>query len=151
MASKKTTALQMVGKKVKLNQAGITAGYMGSFYNSTGPFKVLKVIGTTAYLDIEHLRASYPAGYPIAFMYIELCEPDTVESLEENIKDFNKTIEDAQADIKLAEQKIKFMKDNNLKEFGEDDFKAYAILSIIDDPATSQIEKAKAIAKLVNQ
>lgn len=149
MAKKKATAVEMVGKRVKLNQAGLNNGYLSSFGGTTGPFRVISSTESAVYIDVPFLKGSYPNGYAISTIYVDLVEPDTIESLEQESKDLDKDLKKIESNIENTNMKIKFMKENNLIEFSETDFKAYAILTIIDNPNTSQIEKARAISRLV--
>jgi len=65
--------------------------------------------------------------------------------IDKNEKELIK-IKDKIDDLKL---KIKFIKDNNLKEFDENEFKVYCVLQELKTNS-SDIEKSKIIAKLIN-
>lgn len=71
------------------------------------------------------------------------------EDVEKNIKDLKKQIKALQTEIKGEESKIKFMQENKLDTYDEEEFKVYKTLEALEDPATSKVQKAKIIAALI--
>ncbi len=79
----------------------------------------------------------------------DLC-PNTIEELQERNKEIDKEIAILDEEAENNGAKIEFMKENNIKEFSEDEFKVYKTLEIIESYKT-KLEKAKAIANLIKQ
>jgi hypothetical protein len=148
--AKKNNTKNWVGKKVKLSQTGLNAGYLVSLNGHVNDkFKVIRIAGSNVYLEHPTMASSYPSGYGIPLSAVAPPVEDTIEGLTEANTDLTKEVAELESEIASNKQKIKFMKENNLTEFSETDFKAYAILGIIENAKTSKLDKAKAIAKLV--
>lgn len=74
--------------------------------------------------------------------------PLTVENLKEMMKKLDKNINALRTEKDALNMKIKFMKENKLEEYDEDQYKAYAILQSLKSAGTD-LEKAKLIASIV--
>jgi hypothetical protein len=72
------------------------------------------------------------------------------EQIEEQIKKAQEKIEATEAFITEAKLKIAFMEETNSEEFSENEFKAYQTLTLIENTSMSKLDKAKAIAQLIN-
>lgn len=71
--------------------------------------------------------------------------------LQEQIEKAEKQIERTKAFIRETKAKITFMDETGSETFDENEFKAYQTLSIIEKGDLTKIEKAKAIAALINK
>lgn len=70
--------------------------------------------------------------------------------LQEQIEKAEGQIERTKAFIRETKAKITFMDETGSETFDENEFKAYQTLSIIEKGDLTKIEKAKAIAALIN-
>lgn len=66
---------------------------------------------------------------------------------KDEIKD---EIEELEDEIFELKSRLAFLEETDSKEFDENEFKVYNTLKIIEKKGLSQIDKAKAIAKLIN-
>lgn len=80
---------------------------------------------------------------------LDMVNCDTIPGLKEEISLNLAEIEKLQAVNVQHQQKIDFMTENGLESFDEDEFKVFAVLKQLSNKKTSEIEKAKAIAKLI--
>lgn len=71
--------------------------------------------------------------------------------LQEQIEKAEEQIERTKAFIRETKAKITFMDETGSETFDENEFKAYQTLSIIEKGDLTKIEKAKAIAALINK
>jgi len=79
------------------------------------------------------------------------CVDYTIEELEEFNKDLIDQLEATKKEISNNEERIAWMKENNITEFNETEFKAFKTLTLLEDDSISKMEKAKLISELVNQ
>jgi hypothetical protein len=73
------------------------------------------------------------------------------EQIEEQIVKAQEKIKATEAFIAEAKLKIAFMEETNSEEFNENEFKAYQTLTLIENTSMSKLEKAKAIASLIDK
>ncbi|HMS90624.1 MAG TPA: hypothetical protein PKC87_00165 [Candidatus Absconditabacterales bacterium] len=71
--------------------------------------------------------------------------------LQEQIEKAEEQIKRTKAFIRETKAKITFMDETGSETFDENEFKAYQTLSIIEKGDLTKIEKAKAIAALINK
>lgn len=131
----------LVGKTVKLVSDNGSVAAMQSRTNTR--FKVKSVnFGSPMYIYVE--------GIPNYFFHteLEIADPATTEELNDEIKFINSEISSYKEKISELKLKIKFMKENNLKEFDEDQFKVFSVLKALNENS-SDIEKAKIISELI--
>lgn len=76
---------------------------------------------------------------------------DTVESLNEEMKEINEQIISKQASLQKIEEKLTFMREHNLTEFDEDLMQIYNILGTISSKKVSLMDKAVEIKKLLGK
>lgn len=74
-----------------------------------------------------------------------------IESPEETKEMIETQIAEAEATITEANLKLDFMKKNKLTVFDPEEYKVFQVLETVDKKGVSQIEKAKAIAKLIRK
>ena len=72
------------------------------------------------------------------------------EQFEEQIEKAQAKIAATQAFIDETKMKISFMDEIQSEDFDENEFKAYQTLTLIENTSMSKLEKAKAIAQLIN-
>jgi hypothetical protein len=72
------------------------------------------------------------------------------EQFEEQIEKAQAKIAATQAFIAETNMKIDFMAEIKSEDFDENEFKAYQTLTLIENTSMSKIEKARAIASLIN-
>lgn len=88
------------------------------------------------------------AGNTLNFSYISVLHPLTEEAIKEKIKSLNSKKKSIDLEITVLKDKLSFIKENELDEFDENQFKAYSILQTLKK-ASSDIEKAKLIADII--
>lgn len=83
---------------------------------------------------------------------VSACEflEETKEQLESQIKSYNEEMASLKLKIEETVSKIKFMTENKLKVFDEDQWKVYRVLEVIEG-SKSRLEQAKAIAELIRK
>jgi hypothetical protein len=72
------------------------------------------------------------------------------EQFEEQIEKAKSKIAATQAFINEVEMKIEFMDEIKTEDFDENEFKAYQTLTLIENTSMSKLDKARAIASLIN-
>ena len=88
-----------------------------------------------------------PGGNSISFKYLAFVA-QTVEELTNELTSIDTQIQEAKEQQAEIKAKIKFMKENGLKEFDDTDFKVYAVLKVLEKGA-STLDMAKAISALI--
>src|ERR1035437_787587 len=132
------TSKNNVGKKAKIKN---------SF--STGHSYPIDSKGTITSCGPNNVRLK---EYPTWSFYpneLEIC-PETREEIEKTIEEIGKTISELQIQIDEENSKLKFMKENNIEEFDETQYKVFKTLFTLEDKNLSAIEKSKLIASLIN-
>lgn len=87
-------------------------------------------------------------GNTIYWYELELVNPSTVEELEKDLDRIKSDVAKLEAEYETTKLKIAFIKENQLEEFNEDQFKVYQTLQVLKTKK-SDIEKAKLIAQLI--
>ena len=88
-------------------------------------------------------------GNHISFTCLKLGEPNDKKSLKKEL-DFIAAQKATLAEReKEVNEKLAFLAEVGVDEFSENEYKAYMTLKYVDDPKLSKMEKAKAIAKLI--
>jgi hypothetical protein len=103
--------------------------------------------------QVTSVQAKFPngtAGNSLYLLDIE-CVAYTIEDFEEANKDLIDQLEATKKEISDNEERIAWMKENNIVEFNETEFKAFKTLTLLEDDSLSKMEKAKLISELVNQ
>ena len=72
------------------------------------------------------------------------------ELLEADIEAQRKIVSDANEKIATIKTKLKFLEETGQTEFNENEFKAFQVLTIIEEGGLSKLEQAQAIAMIVN-
>lgn len=110
----------------------------------------MKNAGTASIRVSNPKTGSLYGGY---VRFDELCtiEPQTEKNILETIDQLKQDKAVIDNEIATLNDRITWMKENNAKEFDEDSFKVWNTLTIIEDPATTKMEKANRIAALIKQ
>lgn len=108
-------------------------------------------IGTVVELStIGNITTQYYTGLPYTVYFYDVCLliDETVADIEEAMKCQQEIMSSARKEIGVLESKKKFMQDNNLEVWNEDEYKVYTVLQALKTKK-SDIEKAKVIAELI--
>lgn len=92
-----------------------------------------------------------PSGNNAFFRDLKIIDKFNKEYFLEEIKNLEESKKEIDSDIENYKFKINFLEETNLKEFDENEFKAYKTLSLIEDNSLSKVEKAKLIASLIEK
>ena len=135
----------MIGKKVKILATTTAYGKKGESFtiNNWSNPNNSSITDSTNISMLSHLPSTY-----MYLKNVEIIETHTISGLKEEISKSLAEIGKLNAEIEMYENKIKFMEENDLKEFDEDEFKVYHVLCQLKKKG-SDIDKAKAIAKLI--
>ena len=125
------TSKNNVGKKAKIKN---------SF--STGHSYPIDSKGTITSCGPNNVRLK---EYPTWSFY-----PNELEICPETREEIGKTISELQIQIDEENSKLQFMKENNIEEFDETQYKVFKTLSTLEDKNLSAMEKSKLIASLIN-
>lgn len=96
------------------------------------------------------LSAGVLGGNTISFTNFRIIDLETREQIREYIKDIEENIEELKTSIKYQESKIEYLDETKGIIFDENEFKAFSVLSMLDDSSTTKLEKAKLISGLMN-
>jgi hypothetical protein len=147
MASKKHP---LIGKRVKF--VGPKEGCHGSGLNAKiGKEFIVKTRQNNGCGGGEMFHLSDPetgANYGWCYEYELAPVKMNVAELEEQIAVKEKEITEANAEIVAIQAKVDFIKSHNLEEYDEEEYKAYAVLETL---GMGDIEKARAIIKILNK
>jgi hypothetical protein len=145
--NKEITFKEIYNKKFKFNRnvngAGIPMGSILTINRSSSGVNLdSKVTSTTNLYSIE---------YPNSYVRLSEIEPlmINIEYLEDENNNYESKIKELKSLIENNKIKIKFIKENKIKEFSEEEFKVYAVLEAIEKSGT-KLEKAQMIAKIIN-
>ena len=135
-------ATEIIGRKFKSRKIKV---YQGITYPIGTVFTISRVnMGSPDYFYVEEVPNNGIYFTPSIMDLLALNE----ENLKELIKDVDKKIDVLNAEKKKYKMQIKFMKDNGLEEYDDEEFKAYSVLQALKESG-SDIEKAKIIAGII--
>lgn len=138
----------MANKKVKyITPPG--GAYSGSGLIDNNIITICRCLGSLQPPYYGQFICNTPLGQRNVYGCEMKLDTDTIESIQEDITSSLEVIENAQTEIEILQSKIKFMKDNKLKEFDETDFKVYAVLDQLEDMSLTKLQRAQTIIKLV--
>jgi len=128
-----TNATKLIGKRIKITGTG-----SGHTYGPIGTtVKVVRVSGVDQRTLMLNSRGTYIGWNDFTV------EPATREEILTDVEGLDKDIKDLRA-------KLAFMDELKLSTYDETEFKVYSVLQELNT-SSSDIEKAKVIAKLINQ
>lgn len=126
-------------------------GSNNGFHNCTKTkFIVTSTSGNNVYVAAEETFSGPTGivnkGISCGWFYESELKPysASIESFEEEVAELEK-------EINVLKSKINTMKELGLKEYDENVIKVHQTLTLIDKKGISKIEKAKAIAALINE
>lgn len=119
-------------------------------YGSVGTKFTVDIV--PGYESCNQLTGNYlngPTSNGISMKYLVIVA-QTVDELTQELNECENNIKEIEIQKQALKAKIKFMKDNSLKEFDDTDFKVYAVLKVLEKGA-STLDTAKAISKLIKE
>ena len=139
------------GDKVQL-KGSIGSNVLSSYGLKIGDEGVV-INGSYGYYTIDIYCRKYDKVHRLSFetRYLEPVKTSTREKIETKIETIKEEIAKWNNVIVELQAKIKYMDEVGSDTFDENEFKAYQTLTIIEKGNLSKIEKAKAIAQLLNQ
>lgn len=123
-------------EKNVMGSVGKVTHYLGSWYNK--PYQV-KFPG-------ESKEVRFDSD---VLDKVKVPNLTTKERLEQAIKEKEQKISDINSDIRTLKEKLVYLAETGQDSFDENEFKAYRILTMIDEKKLNKFEQAKEIAKLV--
>jgi hypothetical protein len=145
LIKKEKMAKIVVGKKYRVIKTPVGMPSSGGSGTGGGNLEVMIVSKNGVEGKWNSKEGSWYYGYELKSL-----EPDTKEEILESIKEVESEIRTKNSEISNLKSKLKFMEDNGLEEFDEDQFKVFRTLELIDSKELSKIEMAKEIAKLIS-
>ena len=139
------------GDKVKL-KSNIPASVLLSYGLEVGDEGTV-VRGYNGYYNINIYCRVQERVEQLSFdvRYLDLVKSTSREKIESKIESIKAEMEKQSALIAELNSKLKYMDEVGSDTFDENEFKAYQTLTIIEKGNLSKLEKAKAIAQLLNQ
>jgi hypothetical protein len=146
LIKKEKMAKIVVGKKYRVIKTPVGMTSSGGTGTGGGNLEVLINSKNTGGEDRWNSNnGSWYYGYELKSL-----EPYTKEEILESIKEVESEIRTKNSEISNLKSKLKFMEENGLEEFDEDQFKVFRTLELIDSKELSKMEMAKEIAKLIS-
>lgn len=122
-------------------------GPVGTKITLDNPNMTLSGVSGTIY---KCLHRGTSIGNNLNFTCFTVIISETEEEIKEEIKYLQTKKKEIDEEIKLEKGKIAFIKETGSDKYDENEFKAYSALKTIEDKSLSIIERAKLIAKLIN-
>ena len=117
--------------------------FEATYINSSGKYKVGTKLTAIAKLNSGfRVRLLNEVEDEVHANSILPCISITKETLE-------KEIAERAEEIKELESKLAYLQQSGATEFDEEEYKIFSTLTIIQEPATTKVEKVKAIKKLL--
>lgn len=138
----------LIGKKIIItgNSNSHNYGPIGTVVEVTGSPYVNGGSGNN-FTAVSNLVSG---GNQIMFANFSVIEDYTVDMLEEQLEKLKQAKKDIDVEIVEVKAKVSFMKDNKLDTFNENEFKVFHTLQLLSKKDLSEMDKAKAIAKLIS-
>jgi hypothetical protein len=76
--------------------------------------------------------------------------PTQIEKININITELAAELETKEREIILIKSQIAYMQENKLETFDTNEFKVWNTLNVMEDKKMSKLDKAKAIAAMIN-
>ena len=139
-----------VGDKVQL-KGGIASSLLATYGLEIGDEGIV-INQSYGYYTVEIYCRAYSKPQKLSFevRYLELVKVTSREKIEARIESIRKEIVEKSTLISELQDKIKYMDEVGSDIFDENEFKAYQTLTIIEKGNLSKIDKARAIAQLLN-
>jgi ribosomal protein L21E len=103
------------------------------------------------YIEIECPKMSKVMNVGFDVRYLDHVKSSSREKIKTRIETLKQEIADKNVLIDELSNKIKYMDETGTDTFDENEFKAYQTLTIIEKGNLSKLDKARAIAALLNQ
>ncbi len=119
----------LIGKRVKIKSA--TSGHNIP-------------LGTSGLIERVNGNQHFIKGYT---SWVGINDFEIYSMTREEIQ---KEISSLEEQIKVEQEKLQFMSDNNVEEFDETQYKVFKTLATLENKEISAMEKSKLIASLIN-
>ena len=138
------------GDKVQL-KGGISSGTLSSYGLQIGDEGIV-ISQSYGYYTIDIYCRKQERVERLSFetRYLEEVKTSSREKIEARIESIKAEMENRSALITELNSKLKYMDEVGSDQFDENEFKAYQTLTIIEKGGLSKLEKARAIAQLLN-
>ena len=139
-----------IGKK-----AIVTSSVGGHNYGEVGTTFIISAFNVaggsgTNYTSVSHL---IPTGNNIPFSSFSVILEETPKEIEDKIKDLGKekksVVKKFDEQVKECKSKLRFLKENKLEIFDEDEFKSFQAFELLENNSLSIMEKSRILAKII--
>lgn len=146
---KKLTTTQKIRDYLRGKTIRIENSNGGHDYGAPGTTLILDM--TYATITTSSISRARPggAGNTLSFQNFSV-GPETIEDLNEEIKNNKKRIKEINQEIKTCEMKIKYLTETGSDEFDEMEYKAFNVLTVLEEANLTKLERAKLISELVS-
>jgi len=130
----------LMGKKVIIlnTKDGHNYGQIGDIFEITqGNFTTTSIAGAT------------PGGNNIKHSQFSVIETLTKEDLKEEIKTLQNEKKILDVNIKSYKAKLEFLEESKSETFDEEEYKAYKVVSLMEDTSLSKLEKVRSVLELI--
>ncbi len=148
-----TAALKLCkGKKFKIVAPPQGYGASGHNYGAVGTMFTANVASASNFAGLGGSSGSCALKGPgfngIYYYEVELMG-GTLEDLQNEQKDNLKEIEKLKAENAILDEKMEYMKVNELTEYDEDLFRVFYILKVLDKKNVTGMDRAKAVQDII--
>ena len=136
-------------------RAIVTSTAGGHNYGEVGTTFIISAFNVaggsgTNYTSVSHL---IPTGNNIPFSSFSVILEETPKEIEDKIKDLGKEkksiVKKFDEQVKECKSKLRFLKENKLEIFDEDEFKSFQALELLENGDLTIMEKSKILAQLI--
>ena len=139
-----------IGKK-----AIVTSSVGGHNYGEVGTTFIISAFNVAGGSGTNYTSASHliPTGSDIPFSSFSVILEETPKEIEDKIKDLEKEkksiVKKFDEQVKECKSKLRFLKENKLEIFDEDEFKSFQALELLENGDLTIMEKSKILAQLI--
>ena len=136
-------------------RAIVTSTAGGHNYGEVGTTFIISAFNVaggsgTNYTSVSHL---IPTGNNIPFSSFSVILEETPKEIEDKIKDLGKekksVVKKFDEQVKECKSKLRFLKENKLEIFDEDEFKSFQAFELLENNSLSIMEKSRILAKII--
>jgi len=136
-------------------RAIVTSTAGGHNYGEVGTTFIISAFNVaggsgTNYTSVSHL---IPTGNNIPFSSFSVILEETPKEIEDKIKDLGKEkksiVKKFDEQVKECKSKLRFLKENKLEIFDEDEFKSFQAFELLENNSLSIMEKSRILAKII--
>jgi hypothetical protein len=139
-----------IGKK-----AIVTSTVGGHNYGEVGTTFIISAFNVAGGSRTNYASASnlIPTGNNIPFSSFSVILKETSKEIEDEIKDLKKekksVVKKFDEQVKECKSKLRFLKENKLEIFDEDEFKSFQAFELLENNSLSIMEKSRILAKII--